>query len=119
MPVSSPKSSVSSAGDAKRNGAGNIARGDFLAVYEQRSTPAFADARTIVFEIHNDGVLARRELVLAGDGSPLDIDEVVVESWLACKEVDVAVYLNRRLWPFTALNSWTENRNAAARALGR
>src|ERR1700722_3032974 len=75
-------------GDAKRNGAGNITRGDFLIVHHQRSSPALADARAIVFEIHNNAVLAGREIVLAGDGGSLDTDEVVVESRLPLKEVE-------------------------------
>src|SRR6202021_3148885 len=65
-----------------------ITGGDLLTVHEHRSRTTLADARAIVFKIHNDGVVAGRELVLGGDGSPLNTDKVVVERWLACQEVE-------------------------------
>src|SRR5262245_14572899 len=49
-----------------------------LAVHEQRAGAALADAAAVVLELEAEGVLAGRQLVLAGDLVPLDGEVVVL-----------------------------------------
>ncbi len=71
----------------ERNGVRDFLGGDFLVVHLQDAGAAFAEAGAIVFEVEHDGVLARRERVLAFPAEPLEIEEVVEEHRLALEQI--------------------------------
>ena len=67
---------------------GIVLRGDLLAVHLQHAGAALAEAGAIVGEVEHEGVLARRERLLAFPAEPREIQEVVGEHRLALQQVE-------------------------------
>ena len=67
---------------------GIFLRGDFLAVHRQHAGAALAEAGAVVVEVEHDGVLARRERLLAFPAEALQVQEVVDEDRLALEQVE-------------------------------
>src|SRR5271165_3361886 len=71
----------------ERNGARNLLVGDFLAVHLQHARAALSNARAVIGEVEHNGVLARRERLIAFPAEPLQIQHVVEEHRLALQQV--------------------------------
>src|SRR5262249_33683115 len=69
------------------SGMRDLLAGDFVAIHPQGADPAFAEARPIVFEVEHDGVLARRERLLAFPAVAFKTKEVVGEHRLALEQI--------------------------------
>src|SRR5215510_374184 len=69
------------------SGVRNLLGRNLFAVHHEHAGAALAEAGSVVLEVEHDGVLARRERLLAFPAEAFKTDEVVGEHWLALEQV--------------------------------
>ena len=93
------------------NGVQDLLVGDFVVIHLQDTGPALAEARSVVGEVKDDGMFARREPLLPFSAEALHIQGVVEEHWLALQQVQAIAAEPAPIGEQHALRAASQNGN--------